>query len=338
MNCSAVYFTAPGRIELREEPVPALGPGEVLVDVLMSAISAGTELLIYRGQFPRDLADANDTVSTSLHYPVCYGYACVGLVKKLGDSVDTSWKDRLVFSFQPHRSMFVCTPEALIPVPEGISPRNALFLPNMETAVNFVQDAEPLLGECVLVLGQGIVGLLTTSLLHQFPVQRLVTADRYLLRREAAMGIGVDAALDPTFEDFQAAARRALPGTVPAFDLTLELSGNPAAINDAIALTMFSGRILIGSWYGEKRAAIDLGGSFHRSRISVISSQVSSISPKLSTRWTKARRFEVAWAALARHQPEKWITHKFPVAEAAEAYRLLDQSPEEAIQVVLDYS
>src|SRR5512143_367576 len=113
MNSTAVYFTAPGRIELRDEPVSAPASGQVLVETVLSAISAGTEMLVYRGQFPRDLADSHDTVSADLHYPLCYGYASVGRVKALGSNVDTSWQDRLVFSFQPHKSHYLAAPETL---------------------------------------------------------------------------------------------------------------------------------------------------------------------------------------------------------------------------------
>ncbi len=338
MNSTAVYFTAPGRVELREEPLPQPAAGQVLVENILSAISAGTEMLVYRGQFPRELSDPNDQLSSGLKYPLCYGYASVGRVVALGSGVDESWRDRLVFAFHPHCSHYIANPGDLLVVPEGLSAEDAVFLPNMETAVNLVQDAEPLLGECALMLGQGIVGLLAASLLREFPVQRLVTADRYDLRRRSSMEIGVDASLDPTFDDFRAAALRALPSALPGFDLTLELSGNPSALDDAIALTGFGGRIIVGSWYGEKRAPIDLGGKFHRSRISLISSQVSTISPRLTARWTKARRFDVAWDAMGRIQPEKWITHRFSVQDAAEAYRVLDESPEEAMQVVLTYS
>src|SRR5512142_1652446 len=98
MNCTAVYFTAPGRIELREEPVPELATGQVLVESELSAISAGTEMLIYRGQFPEALPDAHDTVSAELRYPLCYGYSSVGRISALGPGVDRSWQDRLVFS------------------------------------------------------------------------------------------------------------------------------------------------------------------------------------------------------------------------------------------------
>lgn len=337
MKSTVLYFTAPGRVELREDTLPELGATEVLVEAQLSAISAGTEMLVYRGQFPRNLSDANDRVSSDLRYPLCYGYASVGRVIALGGEVDKAWAGRLVFSFHSHCSRYIAAPESLLAVPESLPALSAVYLPNMETAVNLVQDAEPLLGECVLVLGQGIVGLLAASLLREFPVQRLVTADRYELRRKASQEMGVDAALDPTFEDFRAEARKPLPTTVSGFDLTLELSGNPSALDEAIALTAFSGRIVVGSWYGEKRAALDLGGAFHRSRISLTSSQVSTISPRLSARWTKSRRFDIVWGALHRLQPEKWITHRFSIEDAADAYRLLDESPEQALQVVLTY-
>ena len=317
--------------------MPAPAADQVLVQAVISGVSAGTEMLVYRGQLPRDTGDRNDLVSADLHYPVCYGYASVGRVMALGRDVDRQWQDRLVFAFQPHRSHYVVSPEALFPVPDPLLPEDGVFLPNMETAVNLLQDAEPLLGECVLILGQGIVGLLTAALFRQFPLQRLVTADRFELRRSASMELGADASLDPSFEDFRELATQTLPSPLSGFDLALEVSGNPSALDDAIALTAFSGRVVIGSWYGEKRAAIDLGGRFHRSRLSVMASQVSTISPKLSGRWSKSRRFEVAWDAILRLKPHRWITHRFSLSEAAEAYRMLDQAPEQTLQVVLSY-
>ncbi len=127
-------------------------------------------------------------------------------------------------------------------------------------------------------------------------------------------------------------------GYAQVFDLTFELTGSPSALDDAIAMTTFSGRIVIGSWYGEKRANVDLGSAFHRSRIKIISSQVSTIAPELSGRWDKSRRFNVAWEALRRIQPQKWITHRFPIDKAEDAYRLLDENPQETIQVIFNYT
>jgi 2-desacetyl-2-hydroxyethyl bacteriochlorophyllide A dehydrogenase len=337
MDRKAVYFIAPGRVELREETLPDLKPDEVLVETQISGISAGTEMLVYRGQFPRDVSDSHDHLSSGLNYPLAYGYACVGKVIQTGSSVPPEWNERLVFAFQPHVSHFITTPASLIPLPESLSPESAVFLPNMETAVNLIQDGAPLIGERVLVLGQGILGLLTASLLHEFPLEYLASADRFELRRKASLELGVNAALDPTFDDFRSTALRSVPGEQAGFDLVIELSGNPSAIDDAITLTAFSGRIVIGSWYGEKHASIDLGGKFHRSRIKLISSQVSSISPELSGRWDKSRRFDVTWNALKRIRPEKWITHQIPFEQAAQAYQILDGSPELALQIIYTY-
>jgi len=334
-ECKKIYFTAPGKVEIRQSSLPPLTQGQVLVETICSAISPGTEMLVYRGQFPKDLADAHDTLSSGLKYPLAYGYASVGKVVKISKEMRHRWLGRLVFAFQPHTSHFIATPDELLPLPEGMTPETACFLPNMETAVNFLQDAAPLLGEKVLVFGQGIVGLLTTALLAEFPLASLVTCDRYPLRREASLSLGVSTALAPSTSDFREQVRKLLPSGA---DLSLELSGSPAALNDAIALTGYGGRVVIGSWYGEKEAMLDLGGDFHRSRIKLIASQVSTIAPGLRGRWDKARRFEVAWEALARTQPQKWITHRFPLEEAKKAYDLLDANPRETIQVIFQHS
>lgn len=329
-----IYFSAPGQIEIRTASLPPLTQGQMLVETVYSAISPGSEMLVYRGQFPKNLADSQDSLSSKLQYPLAYGYACVGRVTKISKEMRHRWLGRLVFAFQPHTSHFIATPDQLIPLPDGMSLETACFLPNMETAVNLVQDSAPILGEQALVFGQGIVGLLTTALLAEFPLASLVTCDCYSLRREASLSLGVSTAFDPNASDFRDQVRKLQPSGA---DLSLELSGSPTALDDAITLTGFGGRVVVGSWYGEKKANLDLGGAFHRSRIRLIASQVSTIAPELRGRWDKARRFEVALEALERVQPQKWITHRFSLAQAGEAYRLLDESPEETIQVIFDY-
>ena len=316
-------------MEIYEESLPPLGAEDVLVESICSAISAGTEMLIYRGQFPQ-LADSHDNLSSDLKYPLAYGYACVGRIKETGSQIDKSLLNKLVFGFQPHTTHFITRMDSLILIPASLPAEAGCLLPNMETAVNLVQDAAPILGERALVLGQGVIGLLVAALLHEFPLETLVTSDCYEIRRLASQDIGIRTSFDPT----QKSQPEPLQNN---FDLCIELSGRPETLNDALALTAFSGRILIGSWYGEKRAEIDLGGAFHRSRIKLISSQVSSIAPELRGRWDKARRFEVALEALKRIQPQKWITHRFPIEEAAKAYELLDHNPQETIQVLFDY-
>ncbi len=336
MKTQTLTFTAPRQLEIIERELPPPGADEVLAQTLVSAVSPGTEMLIYRGQFPKEMAESADSISAGLAYPLAYGYACVGRVVEVGKQGNREWLNRLVFAFQPHTSHFIANPAALIPVSADLSAETAAFLPNMETAVSLVQDIAPVLGERGLVLGQGIVGLLAASLLAEFPLDCLVTADNFARRRAESLKAGASAALDPSQPDFRQQAQAALGGEKA--DFVLEISGSPAALNDAIALTRFSGRVIVGSWYGEKRAPLDLGGDFHRARIAITSSQVSAIRPELSARWSKSRRFGVAWQALARIRPEKWVTHRVDIHKAPEMYKMLDENPQDAIQVLFDYA
>ncbi len=340
MQRQALFFTAPYQLELRAEPLPPFPDDGLLVQTVVSAISPGTEMLLYRGQMPAKLmADATIAALGEGGYPQKYGYAAVGRVVAVGKSVESSWRDRLVFAFQPHQTHFVAQPNEVLPLPEGMLPETAVFLPNMETAVSFIMDAQPGIGEQVAVFGQGIVGLLTTSLLAQLPLASLLTLDGYPLRRSWSQKLGASASFCPAAPDLADQIQANLPHAShhPGLDLAFELSGNPAALDTAIGLMGFNGRLLIGSWYGSKRANLDLGGKFHRSQIQLISSQVSHLAPRWQGRWDKARRMAVAWEMLAKIQPQQLITHRFPLVQAAQAYELIDQRVETAVQVVFTY-
>jgi len=329
----SLYFVDPRQVTIQKETIDRPGPGQLLVRTLASAISPGTELLIYRGHVSSTmpLDESLAALGGTFSYPFKYGYATVGEVIELGADVPARWHRQQVFAFQPHQSHFIATPDALLPLPAGISPQDALFLPNVETAVNLVMDGGPLIGEQVVIFGQGIVGLLTTALLARFPLTNLVTIDPYDLRRQASLTVGAHSSLAPAGLD-------PLQAQLPqGADLIYELSGNPAALDQAITLAGFDSRIIVGSWYGTRPVTLDLGSRFHRQRVRLISSQVSTVAPPLQGRWSQARRLELAWHMLSQIQPARFITHQIQFSQAAQAYRLLDQTPEQAIQVVLQY-
>ncbi len=341
MKRRLLQFVEPGRIEVREEDLPPPEVGQVLVQTRFSAISAGTELLIYRGQLPNALT-LDETIPAlrgTADYPLAYGYSAVGRVVEPGPEASPEWEGQRVFAFHPHMSHFWASPEELLRVSPGLEDEEAVFLPNMETAVNFLHDGRPLLGEQVLVFGQGIVGLLTTALLARFPLASLVTLDRYALRRKASFELGASACLNAASPEAHNELLRLLQGSrsYAGSDLTFELSGSPAALDAAISATGFGGRIVIGSWYGQKRASLDLGGAFHRSRIRLVSSQASTLVPALSGRWDKSRRLGEALRMIERIRPGGLVTHRIPFESAAKAYELLDQRPGEALQVILAY-
>jgi 2-desacetyl-2-hydroxyethyl bacteriochlorophyllide A dehydrogenase len=343
MSVTALYFTAPGELELRDRALPAVGPGTVVVETDVSAISSGTERLVYRGDAP-DRLETDGPVRTlvdDLSYPTRYGYAAAGRVIEAGEAVDEAWLGRRVFAYNPHETGFTADPETLVPVPETVPQRHAPLLASAETAVNFLLDGQPAIGERVAVFGQGPVGLLTTAMLAEMPLDCLVAVDPIDQRRALASDLGADVTVDPrTYhgpDRDRDGLRAAIERRAGLPDLTVELSGDPSALDDAMAVTGFDGRVVVGSWYGTKSADLDFGGRFHRHRLDIRSSQVSTIAPRHQGRWSRTRRHEVAWERLADLPVDPLLTHELPFERAPEAYELLEQSPEEAVQVLLSY-
>jgi 2-desacetyl-2-hydroxyethyl bacteriochlorophyllide A dehydrogenase len=357
----AVWLTGPRQVAVREAPVASPGFREALVVAEVSAISAGTELLVYRGLVDEGMAlDATIPALGGLAtFPLRYGYSTVGVVRAVGLGVGPEWLDRRVLAFHPHESRFVARVDALTPIPDGMPAETAALLPTMETAVTLIMDGQPLLGERVVLFGQGSVGLATTALLARMPLALLVTLDRHALRRQTSLALGATESLDP--EAPETAARLAeLLGAgegaagadpfaadplgaespaadSPGADLVYELSGQGEALDAALGVAGFGARVVVGSWYGKEPVALQLGGSFHRGRVRLLASQVSTLGAEHAARWTKRRRLQTALAALTHLPAERLITHRLPVARAAEAYALLDERPQEAIQVLLTY-
>ena len=329
----AVWFAGPRVVELREEAVPDPGPGEIRVRALASAISQGTELKVLHGQIDPALELDLPTLRGSYGFPIKYGYASVGQVVEIGPDVALAPGD-LVFALHPHQTEYVIPAHLATQLPAGIAPEAAVFLANLETAVNVVQDAHPRLGERVVVFGQGIVGLLITQLLRRTGVGLLVAVDPLPRRRALAEEVGADLALAPS-EDLTERVRAITDGV--GADLVVEASGHGSALNAAIGLVAFGGTIVVSSWYGREPVAVDLGGAFHRRRVRLLSSQVSSVDPTLQPRWTTSRRLAVARDLLGRLTLTPLISHRVPFERAADAYARLARSPEDTSQVVLTY-
>ncbi|MFC6787291.1 zinc-binding alcohol dehydrogenase [Halobaculum halobium] len=373
MTGRTVYFTGPREVTVRETSVPDPGSGEVAVEATVSAISPGTELLLYRGEMNPETAvdETLPSLSGSFSYPFAYGYATVGTVTAVGPDVDDAWRGETVLAFHPHASEFVADVDAVSRVPDGIPPEQAVFLPNVETAVTLALDGEPAIGERAVVFGQGVIGLLTTALLSSFPLAELVTVETLASRRDRSEAVGADRSVDPGAVDpaslfadgpgdgrtaGASASQEPDPESTPVSaspstpagdrdeswspdraDLTYELSGNPAALNDAVDATGYDGRIVVGSWYGTKPTELSLDGRFHRSRIEIRASQVSTLAPERRGRWTVGRRLATAWRRLRDIETERLVTHRLPIAEAPDAYDLLDRRPESTVQVLLTY-
>ena len=311
----ALFHTAPRCVEIRELPAPRPAAGEVLVRTVRSGISGGTERLVYRGEVPADLAldDTIDALAGTFSYPFAYGYACVGEVVDSGQQV---------FAFHPHQDVFAARASELIPLP-GIDPAAATLFPLVETALQVTLDAGSGYRDQVIVLGAGVLGLLTSLLLERAGWRPLI-AEPLEWRRSVAGRLGVTTA----------APAELVNEAVP---LVIDASGNPEAPAIALDMLAHEGTLLIASWFGAKPVVLPLGGAFHRRRLTIRSTQVSTVPSRLSATWTRSRRRQETVALLPELPLAQLCTDTFDFADAAEAFRAVDQGKPGLMHAVLSY-
>jgi 2-desacetyl-2-hydroxyethyl bacteriochlorophyllide A dehydrogenase len=331
VTATSVWFPRARAVELREETLRGPGQGEVRVRAIASGLSHGTEMLVFRGEVPANLALDLPTLAGSYGFPIKFGYASVGRVVEVGASAALAPGD-LVFVHHPHQQEYVVSAALAVRLPPRLPPEYGVFLANCETALNVVLDAHPRFGEEVAVFGQGVVGLLVTQLLN-LAGARVTAVEPIAVRRELALRCGAEEAVTP--ED--ALARIAKRTNGRGADVVIEASGNASALQLAIDAAAFQSPVVVCSWYGSKPVSLDLGSRFHRARLRLVSSQVSQLDPALAPRWDRQRRLDTALSLLDELVIAPLITHRIPFSSAAEAYELVDQRPDETVQVILTY-
>ena len=326
MQAVRLLFTGPGQVELAPVDLPDPAAGRLRVRTRYSGISTGTELLGYRGLLDPGLVidERIGSLGGTFRYPFPYGYSCVGEVEQSAGSVAPG---TLVFAFHPHQDRFVVGEDDVVVLPPGTGPRLATLLPYVETGLQLSLDAGPVAEETVVVLGLGVVGAITALLLQRVGAT-VIAADPAGDRRELAASLGIDA-VEP--EDLPS---RLPPSGVP---LVLELSGSPTALAGALDLLAHEGTALVGSWYGRRPVELPLGGAFHRRRLTIRSSQVSTIPAVLSARWDVARRRRAALGLLGELPLAALATTEFRFEEAAAAYRALDSREPGVFHIALRY-
>ena len=329
---TSVWFPRAREVELRDEALRGPGAGEIRVRAIASGLSHGTEMLVFRGEVPADLALDLPTLAGSYGFPIKFGYASVGRVVEVGAAVADLAPGDHVFVHHPHQQEYVVSAAAAVRLPPRLPPELGVFLANCETALNVVLDAHPRLGEEVVVIGQGVVGLLVTQLLD-LAGARVTAVEPIALRRELALRCGAEESVPPEGALARIAARTNGRGA----DVVIEASGNALALQLAIDAAAFQASVVVCSWYGSKPVSLDLGARFHRARLRLVSSQVGQIDPALAPRWDRQRRLATALTLLGELVIGPLITHRIPFARAAEAYELVDRRPEETVQVILTY-
>jgi 2-desacetyl-2-hydroxyethyl bacteriochlorophyllide A dehydrogenase len=333
LKARALWFTAPCTATLRTETVEPPGPGEVRVKTIASAVSAGTEMLVYRGEVPQDLPLDLPTFAGSYEFPIKYGYAAAGRVLDTGPGVDRLSPGDPVFVHHPHQEIFVVSARMPVRLPNDLDPELGVFVANLETALNIVHDTPVRLGETALILGQGVVGFLVALLLKRAGAEPVLVVDPLAERRRLALAAGADGAFAPRGLNDRVTEITGGRGA----DVAVETSGSGAALQSAIDAVATEGTVVVASWYGTKPVTLALGEHFHRGRVRLRSSQVGRSNPELTPRWDSDRRMDTVLGLLGRLKLRELISHRIPFEEAPEAYTLLEERPGEALQVIFTY-
>lgn len=279
----AFWLRSPEQGEIRATGLPETGPDEVLVRALYSGVSRGTETLVFQGRVPESQYEVMRAPfqDGAFPAPVKYGYLNVGVVEEGPPGL----LGRTVFSLYPHQTRFVVPADAVTIVPDAVPPGRAVLTGTVETAVNALWDAAPLVGDRIAVVGAGMVGCAVARLLAGLPGVRVQLVDIDPEREAVAKQLGVPFASPEQAEG--------------ECDLVLHASATEAGLVRSLELLAREGEVIDLSWYGDQRVAVPLGEAFHSRRLSVRSSQVGSVSPARRARRTHADRRALALDLLA---------------------------------------
>ncbi|MFF1876629.1 zinc-binding alcohol dehydrogenase [Leifsonia sp. NPDC058230] len=327
LSSHAVWFTGPRQIELREALVRAPEAGEIVVRATRSLISAGTEMLVYRGDTnPGDRMPPNS--EGKFPFPTKYGYQTVGEVIDAGADSGFRVGER-VFTRHPHQDVFTiqARPEYVVRIPEGVSDDAATFLNLTRVALTGVLDVPVKVGEIAVVFGQGIVGMMCARI-ADLNAAATIVVDRFEKRRTLALEYGALAAVEP--DEVKDVVLELSHGR--GADVVYEASGAPPALQAAIEIAADRGEIVAISLYGSREVALRLAPEFHFRRLRITSSQATD-----QARWDWVRRTEASFDLLQKLSVDAMISRKVGFADAAAAYELVDRDPANVLGVVLDY-
>lgn len=295
----ALWYTGPGRAEIREELLGAAAEGAVRIRALHGALSRGTEALVFSGNVPDSEFERMRApfMGGAFPFPVKYGYSVVGRA----ETGPPALTGRRVFSLHPHQTVFEVPADSVAVVPDGVPAVRAVLASNMETALNAVWDAGPAPADRIAVVGGGTVGALVAWLCGQMPGAEvtLVDVDARRAKLAAALGVG--------FARPDAAAGDC--------DLVVHASGTAAGLATAMELAGNEATVLELSWYGKGDIPVALGGAFHSRRLKLVSSQVGQVAPSHRPRWTRQRRLAAALQLLADERLDALIAPAVPFAE-----------------------
>ncbi|MEU9020875.1 dehydrogenase [Actinomadura sp. NPDC048394] len=302
-DARAFWIRSPGEGEIRSVELPEPGPGEVVVRTVFSGVSRGTETLVFRGGVPENQyavmrAPFQDGAFPG---PVKYGYLNVGVVEHGPPEL----AGRHVFCLYPHQTRYVVPAGAVVPVPDDVPPERAILAGTVETAVNALWDAAPLVGDRIAVVGAGMVGCSVAGVLAGLPGCDVQLVDVDPARADTARALGVSFAPPGDAEGGR--------------DLVFHASATEEGLARSLELLAPEGEVIELSWYGDRKVSVPLGEFFHSRRLAVRASQVGMVAPARRSRRAFGDRLALALRLLAAPAFDALITGNSPFEELPQA-------------------
>ena len=327
------------------------------LQTLVSAISHGTEMNVYRGVAPqltkvydqqlrifRPAVNQKPALPNRGYfmpsdapwgYPLAYGYANVGRVVAAGPEVENLAVGSLVYAYVPHQTAYVVPANRVVPLPELSDPALGVLFANLNTSYNGVLDTDIRIDDTVVIFGQGVVGLLVTQWVKRTAARKVITVESIPARQELSKRFGSDLVLNPVTQDIGLAVRELTGGR--GADVVIEVSGSYAALQEAIRTAAPDTTVTAMSWYGGTGDALALSDEFHHNRITVKSSQVGKVGPELSATHNLGRRADNVIQAFGELDLAPLVSDRVPFADAPAGYALVDARDERTTQVVFTY-
>ncbi len=314
----AFWVQKPGLGEIVLSKLKPMGPDDVLVRASYSGISRGTETLVFRGEVPISSYDAMRAPfqEGTFPAPIKFGYISVGVIESAGDA-GKALVGKDVFCLYPHQDRYVVPASAVTVLPQGVPTGRAVLAANMETALNAVWDAKVSLGDRVVVVGGGVLGLLVSWLIAKIPATDVTVIDPNEKHAFVAEQLGVRFAVS-------------VPDDCDA-DVVVHASGNPEGLADGLKAAGVEGRVVELSWFGDAPVSLPLGEAFHDRRLTIRSSQVGRIPPERAPRWNHTRRMAVALSLLKDNALDALISDESGFEELPRVMERLALSGEDSL-------
>ena len=315
MHAEAFWNTGVREGEIRAVALPPRGPGEVTVRSLYSAISRGTESLVFNGRVPASEFQRMRAPfqEGDFPFPVKYGYINVGVIEQGPEPL----MGQRVFCLFPHQTRFNVPLDAVTLIPARLPAERAVLCANLETAINALWDAQPSIGDRITIVGGGVVGCLVTWLAARMPGCEVELVDINTGRRSVANALGV------VFRHPHEASDER--------DLVIHASASEQGLQRALELAGFEATVLELSWYGDKAVSVPLGQAFHSRRLQLRSSQVGQIAPAQRSRWDYGRRLALAMTLLEDETLDCLISGESDFIDLPETLALLTREGNDAL-------